>query len=307
MKRKKGKKNSSGKTIASGTSTNAWEKLLAGGAAAANKTVNAGTEQVQAGTAVAPRSDKLPTKTKGLGNLYTSMSNNWEHLLTGGKATTAAAGAGAGNGHVSDKSKRKKAKSGSKGSKRPRSEIGQAGSSDSATPTTPDFFPAKRVSNGVQPQPVTGPGGKAGSMKRKRASADSADGNAKDTSVKDIDTYVPGTKHKQQKQHHYSGAPNWKKPGSNVLNLAFLVQKEEAAAAAAAAATGAGGNAAKHRGRDKGRGSRAGGRRGSEQALTAEEKAQYVALDCEMVGVGPGGCRSALARCCLVDWEGNTM
>ncbi|CAM9384696.1 unnamed protein product [Ectocarpus fasciculatus] len=26
-----------------------------------------------------------------------------------------------------------------------------------------------------------------------------------------------------------------------------------------------------------------------------------------MVGVGPGGCRSALARCCLVDWDGNTI
>ncbi|CAN0424916.1 unnamed protein product, partial [Hapterophycus canaliculatus] len=41
--------------------------------------------------------------------------------------------------------------------------------------------------------------------------------------------------------------------------------------------------------------------------LTTAEKALYVALDCEMVGVGPGGCRSALARCCLVDWDGNIM
>lgn len=37
------------------------------------------------------------------------------------------------------------------------------------------------------------------------------------------------------------------------------------------------------------------------------QKSQYIAMDCEMVGVGREGCRSALARCCLVDWDGEVM
>lgn len=41
--------------------------------------------------------------------------------------------------------------------------------------------------------------------------------------------------------------------------------------------------------------------------LSEEEKNQYVALDCEMVGVGYGGHRSSLARVCIVDWDGNTV
>ncbi|CAM9672889.1 unnamed protein product, partial [Laminaria digitata] len=48
-------------------------------------------------------------------------------------------------------------------------------------------------------------------------------------------------------------------------------------------------------------------KKGSQQVLTAAEEAQYVGLDCEMVGVGPAGCRSALARCCMVDWSGNVI
>ncbi|CAM9599977.1 unnamed protein product [Phaeothamnion confervicola] len=42
-------------------------------------------------------------------------------------------------------------------------------------------------------------------------------------------------------------------------------------------------------------------------ALSPDEKTRYVALDCEMVGVGPDGKRSALAQCCLVDWDGRTI
>merc|ERR1712086_174498 len=41
--------------------------------------------------------------------------------------------------------------------------------------------------------------------------------------------------------------------------------------------------------------------------LTEEEKARYVALDCEMVGIGPGGYQSRLARVCLVNWNGDTI
>jgi RNA exonuclease 4 len=36
-------------------------------------------------------------------------------------------------------------------------------------------------------------------------------------------------------------------------------------------------------------------------------KAKYVALDCEMVGIGSSGKKSALARCCLVDFDGNKL
>mmetsp|Transcript_3810 Transcript_3810/g.5556 ORF Transcript_3810/g.5556 Transcript_3810/m.5556 type:complete len:271 (+) Transcript_3810:120-932(+) len=41
--------------------------------------------------------------------------------------------------------------------------------------------------------------------------------------------------------------------------------------------------------------------------VSQEEKNRYVALDCEMVGVGYGGHRSSLARVCIVDWDGNTL
>lgn len=40
-----------------------------------------------------------------------------------------------------------------------------------------------------------------------------------------------------------------------------------------------------------------------EQQLTLEEQGKYVALDCEFVGVGPGGYESALARVSLVDYN----
>ena len=34
---------------------------------------------------------------------------------------------------------------------------------------------------------------------------------------------------------------------------------------------------------------------------------EFVAMDCEMVGVGRGGKRSVLARCSIVDFEGKTL
>jgi hypothetical protein len=36
-------------------------------------------------------------------------------------------------------------------------------------------------------------------------------------------------------------------------------------------------------------------------------KDKYVGLDCEMVGIGPNGTQSALARCCVVDFDGNVV
>jgi RNA exonuclease 4 len=45
----------------------------------------------------------------------------------------------------------------------------------------------------------------------------------------------------------------------------------------------------------------------TEQELTMEEQGNYVAIDCEFVGVGIGGAHSALARVSIVDWEANVL
>ena len=41
--------------------------------------------------------------------------------------------------------------------------------------------------------------------------------------------------------------------------------------------------------------------------VSEAEKSRYVAIDCEMVGVGPYGYRSALARVSIVNWEGDVI
>lgn len=41
--------------------------------------------------------------------------------------------------------------------------------------------------------------------------------------------------------------------------------------------------------------------------VTSEEQSRYVSLDCEMVGAGPHGERSLLARVCVVDWNGKVL
>ena len=41
--------------------------------------------------------------------------------------------------------------------------------------------------------------------------------------------------------------------------------------------------------------------------LSDEEKARYLAMDCEMVGVGPCGRYSALARVSIVNWDGEVL
>jgi len=48
-------------------------------------------------------------------------------------------------------------------------------------------------------------------------------------------------------------------------------------------------------------------RKEQEEALTADYKSRYLALDCEMVGIGTDGKKSALARVSIVDWEGKTI
>ena len=45
----------------------------------------------------------------------------------------------------------------------------------------------------------------------------------------------------------------------------------------------------------------------SEEALSEEYKSRYLALDCEMVGIGTDGKKSVLARASLVDWDGKTV
>jgi DNA polymerase III epsilon subunit-like protein len=41
--------------------------------------------------------------------------------------------------------------------------------------------------------------------------------------------------------------------------------------------------------------------------LNDKIKDKYVALDCEMVGIGPAGRQSALARCCIVNYDGEVL
>ena len=45
----------------------------------------------------------------------------------------------------------------------------------------------------------------------------------------------------------------------------------------------------------------------SEDVLSLEEQSRYLAMDCEMVGVGRGGKRSSVARVTLVDWDGRIV
>lgn len=44
-----------------------------------------------------------------------------------------------------------------------------------------------------------------------------------------------------------------------------------------------------------------------EEQLSLEEQAQYIAMDCEMVGIGYRGNRSSVARVTLVGWNGETL
>ncbi len=44
-----------------------------------------------------------------------------------------------------------------------------------------------------------------------------------------------------------------------------------------------------------------------ETRLIAKMREKVIGLDCEMVGIGENGEKSVLARCCLVDFEGNVL
>ena len=43
------------------------------------------------------------------------------------------------------------------------------------------------------------------------------------------------------------------------------------------------------------------------ESISEEEKSRYVAIDCEMVGCGTSGYRSALARVSIVNWDGDVV
>ena len=45
----------------------------------------------------------------------------------------------------------------------------------------------------------------------------------------------------------------------------------------------------------------------NEVVVSLEEQRMYLAMDCEMVGVGPYGRKSALARITIVDWDYNIV
>lgn len=44
-----------------------------------------------------------------------------------------------------------------------------------------------------------------------------------------------------------------------------------------------------------------------EDVVSLEEQSRYLAMDCEMVGIGRGGKRSSVARVTLVDWDGRIV
>lgn len=52
---------------------------------------------------------------------------------------------------------------------------------------------------------------------------------------------------------------------------------------------------------------RAAKREAINDAVPPSEKERYVAIDCEMVGIGTSGAKSALARASAVDWDGNVL
>lgn len=101
---------------------------------------------------------------------------------------------------------------------------------------------------------------------------------------------------------HEQSKPSSKRQRANDLNLAF--EAANIAAKSKSDNNGDQANAGSIVGRVGG-GRRKG--RGSNEALTDDEKARYVAMDCEMVGVGIDGRRSVLAHCCIVGWDGEIM
>lgn len=271
----------------------------------------------------ASQSDKLPVRKREKGNQSSGLKaasngsagpSNWQTLLTGApkngmsKASIATSASSiVGSASATDKSKKKKQKK----KKRPRAEGSQASDavpelSASKLVATSDLSPSSlpngamsTQSNDVFASGINKGGGSSAGKKRKRSGTDGHREGAPITGA--IDARVNGETHRSQNKSALAvaDAGHSKRPRSNVLNLAFEAQKAASIA-----------GEAHEKDSEQGRGRAKGGKRGkggAEKELTPAEKAQYVGLDCEMVGVGPGGRRSVLARCCMVDWEGSVM
>lgn len=313
----KAKKRAKGSTPAQSKSdTSRWESLLAGGGnGGAPLSFTLGSLFSAAAPAATPSnpkangtggrnsaslptnsssSDKLPTKRReqANGNRGDSVStSNWEVLRKGDTSSTATINNSGNAPHsVHDKTATKRSK---KKKKNGGSPSGIANSANGSTSASSDFFAAKIL--------ATSPSFK--DKKRKRPNTGAAGGysnNNISNSGGPSNSHASHQGHPNKRGFRASDphADN-KRPRSNVLNTAFQAQKDQKKAAS---------DKPGDKARDKARGGKGGGKgRGAEQALTPEEQAQYVGLDCEMVGVGPGGCRSALARCCMVDWDGHIM
>jgi len=93
--------------------------------------------------------------------------------------------------------------------------------------------------------------------------------------------------------------PPAEKPASKFPSLNALVKKEEAAKIAAKEKESAAAWQAKIDERETAK--------FLATQPSEDEKKSYVALDCEMVGVGAGGKKSALARVSIVDYDGNEL
>lgn len=225
------------------------------------------------------------------------------------------------NGHAIDPPTGKRKKDNRRGKKRPRPEDDQANGVLAAAPNffPPNFFPAKKHAGALGAQsPLTLPqsnrrqntdAGDMGSKKgQQRGTNALANGPSKATGVVSSNGSLAANRRSPSKHHRRNaGKPvsdatamaahaASKRPRPNSLNLAFQAQK-----AANADVDKKGGNKA------RGKAGGGWGKGKTEQAVTAAEQSRYVGLDCEMVGVGPGARRSALARCCLVDWDGRVM
>lgn len=307
----------------SGTDTSRWESLLAGSkpqksraarltlghrisAVAPTNTISNGT--VANGNGPSKQSHTLPAgkhmqgKGPNGGGAAPSGASNWEKLLTVPSATSPKTVPDAsslssrtdGNSKTSkrSKAKRKRAIAGTGASGLSISGKGAA----SGQGTGIDFFKAVRSSTENSKQ--------ANGKKRQQSRTNNTNQTAADSPQ--AQTVAPSVGNRSTNPGGEHDRHHKKRPPSNVLNLAFQAQKTAAELQQ---------KGDKERGRANGVGVSAGGvggskrraGRGAELALTSAEQAQYVGLDCEMVGVGPGGCRSALARCCMVNWEGTVM
>jgi RNA exonuclease 4 len=98
--------------------------------------------------------------------------------------------------------------------------------------------------------------------------------------------FVSESDQAETKETNAGAPPRNKKPKTSFPSLKDLVEKEKLI---------------------KEQEKRANERLEEQETLSEEYKARYVALDCEMVGVGSSGKKSALARVSITDWDGKEL